>query len=312
MMKKQTGILGLLMFVGLTATAHSADRPCDRSCLNALMDQYLAALSSHDPAALPLASGARYTENTVQLSPGDGFWQTIDRGSIGPSKLYIADPSTNQVAYYGAAKENGHGILFGVRLKHESQRLKEIEAFIVRRSPAIFGTFDTPTLPVPAWEQPLKPEERVSRAEMIHAANQYFEGIEKGDGNIVPLYDDCIRVENGVLTAPRPPENGRAAMSIRESFSSKMFNYIHEISPRRILLVDEERGIVYGTFMFQHPGNIKVAAFEKSYQDPTSVVVYPNTIEIIESFKVRSGKISHIMAQMVLLPYRQPPGWPLK
>ena len=296
---------------GELKASDASSAACERSCLNALMDQYLLALDAHDPARLPLARHARFTENTVKLSLGDGFWQTIDTGSLGSSRLYIADPSTAQVAFYGAAKENGHGVLFGVRLKHRARRLTEIETFVVRRSPAIFGAFDNPPIPEPAWSQALAPAERVSRAAMINAANQYFNGIEQGNGDIVPLEEGCIRVENGVLTAPRKGEDGKPAMSIRESFSSKMFNYIREVRPRRVLLVDEERGIVYGAFMFQHPGNIKVAAFEKMYKDPTSIVVYPNSIEIVEAFKVRSGRISHIMAQMVLLPYRQDPGWPV-
>jgi hypothetical protein len=29
-----------------------------------------------------------------------------------------------------------------------------------------------------------------------------------------------------------------------------------------------------------------------------------------ESFRIRGGKITHITAQMVMLPYRQPTGWP--
>jgi len=36
--------------------AGALDAACDRSCLDAFVDQYLAALVAHDPSRLPLAS----------------------------------------------------------------------------------------------------------------------------------------------------------------------------------------------------------------------------------------------------------------
>ena len=298
-----------LLFSPLSAIAANNDS-CERTCLEGLMNSYLSALETNQPSQLETTDDVRFTENTIDIAPGDGFWRTIDQGSLHASKLYISDPSTSQVAYYGAARENGHGILFTVRLKHRKQRLSEVETIIVRRSPAIFGAFDDPLMPSPAWNESVPIEERASREELIYAANQYFNGIELGNGDIVPLYDDCIRVENGVQTAPSM--NGGPNTSIRDSFNSNMFAYIEAISPRRMLVIDEERGVVFGSFMFQHPGDIFPEAFASSKDDPTSIIVYPNTIEIMEAFKVRKNKISHIMAQMVLLPYKQPPGWPVQ
>jgi hypothetical protein len=106
----------------LDAPVHAAD--CDRGCLASLMERYLAALDAHDAKQLPLARGAKFTENTVALTLGDGFWQTIDKGSQSPtSRLIIADPGSSQVAFYGAAKENGHGVLFGTVLAPPKIRL---------------------------------------------------------------------------------------------------------------------------------------------------------------------------------------------
>jgi hypothetical protein len=92
-----------------------------------------------------------------------------------------------------------------------------------------------------------------------------------------------------------------------------MFGYIREIRPRRFLLIDEERGIVYTMVMFHHPGNVThLKSFrEKQYKDSTSIIVYPNSMAMTESFRIRGGKITHIVAQMVMLPYRQPTGWPM-
>lgn len=280
------------------------------------MDRYLAALDARDPERLPLARGVKFTENTVPLTLGDGFWQTIDRGSQSPtSRLVIADPDTSQVAFYGAATENGHGVLFGVRLKHRAQRITEIEQFVVRRGPAQIGEFDKPPPFESAWTETLPAAERLPRAELERIANLYFEGIEKSSGDIVPVIPETSRVENGVRMAPRPVSaDGAAPLSIRDTFSSGMFSYIREINPRRFLLTDEERGIVYTMVMFQHPGNVTglTAFWEKQYKDPTSIIVYPNSMAMTEAFRIRGGKITHITAQMVMLPYRQPTGWPVR
>lgn len=294
----------------LSAPVRAAD--CDRACLESLMNRYLAALDAHDARQLPLARGAKFTENTVALTLGDGFWQTIDKGSqSSTSRLIIADPATSQVAFYGAAKENGHGVLFGVRLKHKAQRISEIEQFVIRRGPAQIGEFDQPPAFEAAWTEVLPAAERLPRAELVRIANLYFEGIEKSSGDIVPLVPETSRVENGFRTAPRPPAaDGTPAQSIQETFSSGRYRYIREIKPRRFLLVDEERGVVYTMVMFQHPGNVTgLPMWSAQYKDPTSIINFPNSMAMTEAFRIRGGKITHIVAQMVMLPYRQPTGW---
>jgi hypothetical protein len=306
--------IALAAVVLASAPAARAASRCERACLEGLMDQYLTALQAHDPHGLPLAANARYTENSVTLRLGDGFWQTIDAGSVSTrTRLVISDPATSQVAYYGRATENHHGVLIGVRLKQSGGRLTEVEGLVVRQSSGIFGNYNDPPVFDAAWTQDQPPAQRSARKELIGAANAYFDGIQQGNGDIVPLADSCIRVENGVQTAPQPPKDGHSPQSIRESFNSKRFSYIREIRPRRVMLVDEERNTVYGIFSFQHPGNIVThdPTFQKSLSKPDSVLVYPNTIEIAESFHLHGGKITHITALMVMLPYGQPQGWPV-
>ncbi|HWL62898.1 MAG TPA: hypothetical protein VNQ32_08875 [Steroidobacteraceae bacterium] len=310
----------VLTIIALTAAAFAQGTParaadCDRACLASLMERYLVALDAHNPGLLPLARGAKFTENTVALTLGDGFWQTIDKGSqSSSSRLIIADPATSQVAFYGAAKENGHGVLFGVRLKHKAQRISEIEQFVIRRGPAQIGEFDNPPAFEAAWTEVLPTPERLPRAELVRIANLYFEGIEKSSGDIVPLVPETSRVENGFRTAPRAPAaDGTPAESIQASFSSGRYRYIREIKPRRFLLVDEERGLVYTMVMFHHPGNVMgLPMWDKQYKDPTSIINFPNSMAMTEAFRIRGGKITHIVAQMVMLPYRQPTGWPVR
>ncbi len=51
----------------LSGTAWAEIHRCDRTCMTALTDQYLAALVKHDPAGLPLSKGVRFTENTAEI-----------------------------------------------------------------------------------------------------------------------------------------------------------------------------------------------------------------------------------------------------
>lgn len=305
-------LLALSSILWVSAPARAADAGrCDRECLHGTMDRYLAALVAHDPSRLATTPNVKFTENTNRMSLGDGLWQTI--GSLGTFKLYIEDPETQQVAFYGTAKENGATVLLGVRLKERAERLSEIETFVIRQATGVHGTFDALVNAPPEWEQTVPAGERSTRKDLEHAADQYFNGIVQGNGDIVPFADDCVRVENGAQTAPIKATATRPAMSVAASFNTKMFDYIHEITQRRFLLADPERGLVYAVVLFQHPGNIKpkIDAVASSGGQPRafSLSSYPNTTEIIETFQLRGGKIHRIFAYVSLLPYRQPPGW---
>jgi hypothetical protein len=41
--------------------------------------QYLAALVLHDPSRLPVADNCRFTENTKELSLGEGLWKMASK-----------------------------------------------------------------------------------------------------------------------------------------------------------------------------------------------------------------------------------------
>ena len=41
--------------------------------------------------------------------------------------------------------------------------------------------------------------------------------------------------------------------------NTKIWAYIKSVNPRRFLIVDEKMGIVFGFFMFNHPGTVLVS-----------------------------------------------------
>src|SRR3954451_20475441 len=94
-------VLALVVSVSIAASADAAG--CDRACLSKTLDQYLAAIVKHDPNAAPLAAGFRYTENALDVRPGDGIWKTAI--GLGPVQRHYVDEATGQAAYFGTVQE---------------------------------------------------------------------------------------------------------------------------------------------------------------------------------------------------------------
>ncbi|HTV80994.1 MAG TPA: hypothetical protein VMF03_22280 [Steroidobacteraceae bacterium] len=297
----------------------SAD--CDDACLRRLMDQYLSALTAHDPSRLPLGRDVRFTENTNEMAVGDGLWQTIS--GILPHRIVITDPTTAQVAYYGAVLENGRTSLLYVRLKTQTGKITEIESAVVREVVGNFGSYTDLQGPLSDWNEVLAPSQRRSRQELIALVNQYFEGIEQSNGDIVPFDPSCVRWENnrntsrmgnpskGAAPAPNTTASILQGMTIAQTFNTHVFSYITHIGDRRFPIVDEQRGIVLAIVTFTHPGNVRTVEVPGHGKVELTGVTsaFPNTTEILESFRVKDGKIVGIYAYVNLLPYHQKTGW---
>jgi hypothetical protein len=286
---------------------------CDRQCLLGFVDRYLDALVARDPARAPFSADARFTENAQVLELGDGLWNTASAGPAG-YKLVVADETTGQSGFYIIMRENGKPIWLSGRLKVEDDEITELETVIIR-SGSGFGNFDAPA-PDSQWNEVLAESERRPREEMIAIADRYFTALADNLADYVPFDDDCNRVENGVRTANNPesqPFGGGpnvGAMSCRDNINSMMWYYITAIDPRRYLVVDEARGIVFGIFMFHHDGTYETIQIpnygEFTYSGATR---RPFTTVIPEMFKIKDGKILRIEATMTALPYGSKSRW---
>jgi hypothetical protein len=298
-----------------SAPAAGAAPACKRDCLLGFVDRYLAALVAHAPDRAPFAANARFTENAQLLDLGDGLWNTASEGPQG-YKLVVADASTGQAGFYIIMKETGNPIWLSGRLKVEGEEIAELETVVIRQGGG-FGNFDRAE-PVAVWNEVLEPSRRRPREEMIEIADKYFEAIQENLVDSVPFDEECARLENGVQTANNPsatPPGGAQgpntmALGCRENINSPIWAYITEIDPRRYLVVDEERGIVFGVFMFHHDGSIEsveIPGFgEYKY---TGATRRPFTTVIPEMFKIVDGNIRQIEAIMTALPYGSTSRW---
>jgi len=289
----RTDVLIFCVSMLAIGSLRAADQPCDRACLEGFVNDYLAAMVAHDPKRLPVTPNVKFTEDDVALKLGDALWGTAS--GLGKYKLYFADPEEGQVAFFGTIQESGHGAALALRLKIENRRIGEVETVVVR-SERTAMLMDNAGTPDPILLETVPIADRKPRAELIATTNQYFEAIEQGNGKVAPFDPECNRFENGMKTS------GTAGCS--NQLDTQVFNYIRRIYPRRFLVVDQERGLVFGFFMFNHPGNILwVDVPGEGKHDMPAAAKRPFSVDVAEGFAIRNGKIRKVEALMTALPY---------
>jgi hypothetical protein len=301
------GVLLLALFARPPRTA-DAGVDCDRVCLNGMVDHYLAAMATHDPSNLPLAKNVKFTEDGVRLEPGDGLWATAS--GIGNYKLYFDEPEAGEAGVYTVVQENGAGVFLYVRLKVVDRKITEIESLVARKQTTSILNTDNLTKVRPIFLETVPVDDRPSRAEMVSMVGKYFDGIEQGNGDIVPFDKDCVRIENGIQTCPGSPTSPLGALSCGAQLSTKIFTYIQSVNPRRFPIVDRERGLVLAAVRFNHPATqqtVDVPGRGKMTMGKYSQ--WPNSTQIAELFKIKDRKIQEITAVIVAQPYKMPTGW---
>jgi len=306
-------LVSAVMLMSLVTCQTDTSKPAvqlDRAALQAYVDKYLDAVIAHDPAQAPLAATVKFTENGQRLLPGDGLWNTASaRGSY---HLYVADPQAGQVGYFGTIRENGVPAILGLRLKIEQDQISEIETFVVRDTTGA-QRLEKLGAPHPVFAQAIPDSERMSRTELIIAANKYFTALERNDGKgEYNFTDDCNRLENGKQTSNNPSPEPRPfdidGMTCKAQFETGFFCFVTRIRDRRFVVVDEERGSVFAFGFFDHAGNVHTITLSNGMSFPGGVK-RPWTWEIAEIFKVEKGLLRQIEALFQEAPYGMNSGW---
>jgi len=299
-------------------------QPCDRACMEGLVDDYLDALIANNPDAVPLADDVRFTENGQRLQVRDGLWQTMEgRGNY---RIFVPDMAAQQVAFLGNIYEEHRDptqmtpALLALRLRLEDGAISEIEHFVVRSTTAAERlAVMTPRF---AFRSAVPESQRNTRREMLEIANMYFVGMQKNDGLMdYPFADDCERIENGMRStnAPTPPGETRpdpsdasvysSQWSCLEQFQSGLIFFVNRIRDRRFVAVDEERGLVFSFVFFDHSGGEFRHGVTPAGREVTAGPVQPWTWGIAELFKVYDGNIHEIEAILERVPYGMNSGW---
>jgi hypothetical protein len=259
-------LMGCAIAMVLAASGAQAAR-CDRACLEGLAEKYLAALLAHDPSKVPMAKGALYAENNVVLPMPDGLWRTIT--AVGRYRLYVADPVGGSIGLFAKAQENGAPVLIAAYLKVDGDRISQIDSQVARLTdttgsgtPSNLREDQLGDAPRPQFLATLPAGARRSRAQLAAIADSYYTGLEGNRGDKPPPFaEDCLRLENGTQTSgrPLPPGGSPNGMnySCREAFALGYYRDDTRLRNRRILAIDEERGLVYATVFFDHDASIR-------------------------------------------------------
>ena len=307
-------VLSITSAVWCCPTLVAAADDCERACLKRTLDQYLTAVTTHDPSVAPLVPAFRQTENAVVVRLGTGMWKTAT--GLGKLQRRYLDPVSGQAGYFGVVDEGSTSAIVTVRLKVERRQITEAEWFIARRGdPGLNGLpqpgqpagnfFDPDNLTTnPPPERTVQKNERSSREAMTAATNSYFDGITTHDGSIIMAHQGCTRVENGATVTGRaggPGARGGAAASARggvaattDCTSNLETINVQMVAARRYPIVDEEAGVVLGLGVFiRRPGT------------PT------RRNALSEWFVIDNGKIRSIYSAMFYPPPEAPvPNWP--
>ena len=162
------------------------------------------------------------------------------------------------------------------------------------------------TEPKPIYGQILDPSERSARDKMISIAEGYFNAIENNTVD-VPFHPESNRTANGQQTT----NSGPVPLSCLGQFEKKIFAYITKVRNRRYLIVNEEKGLVFGIFMMDVPAKMEHFDLFPIPMDKLPVHMYaPHTFFLAELFKIMNGQIREIEAVMFNTTLGANSGWP--
>ena len=283
MIRAYRQLLAALAFgFAAAASAQAPEQPqaCQRECLEGFVNRYLQAMADGTVDPDLFAPTARFTENGIELPLGnEGLWATTS--AVGGYKFYVPDIETQQVAFLGTVMEQASSSATGpqrapeavglaLRLRIEGGKITEVEQIAARPDrplgatpapssnpfPAVGAAVEAMGSPHAVFLEAIPESRRQNRADLVRIANYYFDAVERNTGkDYYPFPDDCLRYENGVITAGPPGtinSRGNQVQGCRQQLETSLIGAVTGIRDRRFVAVDRERGIVFSFAFFDH------------------------------------------------------------
>jgi hypothetical protein len=251
-----------------------------------------------------LSPKSRIVENGQLIAPGKAWFKGAKSIKLHGSYAWLTPGAANAMVVGTGTGADGRPAIFGLRTRIDGTRGApwEVELLVAHSGEASLFPAAIPMLREPIMDEVVPREHRTSDADMVAAANAYFNGIEAKTGANVPVTPDCERVENGVQTTGNPRfGNGTARCNSLEGF-----DYIKNVRDRRFPVVDEQHGIVVAAVAFDIPGG----QYPRMVDGKQTMRDYkPRSLLLFEAFKIVDGKIRHIQATMRDMPLGAPTGF---
>jgi hypothetical protein len=315
----------------------ASSTPCDRACLIGFVDKYFDALVSHCTCGVAFAPDVKHTENGQLVKPGEGIWKTFTgRGSY---RVYLADPETGEVGYYGDFNEFKGNLLgaMALRLKVTQRRIAEVELIVVREQLRPNGGLGlntagimTPKMidelkpagfvsPDSALLEPVPVTGRSSRNQLIAVTDRYFDVFSRPNSSDVPFANRCSRRENGIAATnnangpvvdPAQPEFRVFSQNCMRELDRGFFSALSKVGGQRTLVVDVEQGLVLDLAFFDNEGDVKsVSVAGVGDVKAPAEFLRPITFMEPQLFKIAGGRIQQIEGLSWPMPYGTRSGW---
>ena len=145
--------------------------------------------------------------------------------------------------------------------------------------------------PHPIFLAPIPANQRQSRADLIRVANYYFDAVERNTSHdYYPFSDDCLRHENGIVTAGPPTPEFPQRKACKQHLQTSLIGAVTSIRDRRFVAIDRERGIAFAFAFFDH------RPIDWTWQ-------------LGELFKIDGEQITQVEAIFIRGPYGVCSGW---
>jgi hypothetical protein len=288
---------GLMLLVSMASA--QAQVQCDRACLEGHISTYLDALHANTPNAVPLADGAKISDNNQLVGLREAFWndatETVYRWDIANPRL--GDVATEVVI----RNSDGSYTMAVVRLKVQNSRITEVEVIRANEGDAdrLWGPERLVDYPLSHnLTNSIRVADRDSYYALVAAAESYWRAFQtNGTDEYHPadLLYDAHRFENGLQTTGQFPDG--SFRSAPDGFDTGRF-LGRNLWDRRYPVVDEERGIVLSIVRF----GLKEGMASQS-------VTTSNDRLVGELFQVKNGMIQEVHAVLYNVPDEIPSVW---
>ncbi|MBN2371751.1 MAG: hypothetical protein JXO72_14810 [Vicinamibacteria bacterium] len=180
-----------------SASIVRAETSCSRSMLEAVSESYIAAQTAGDPSKMSLAEKVEYRENMIDTTKGKGLWNTALPIAFHRS---IYDVPRCKTFTEVIVTEGGHPYVLGTRLTVDDGKVTEVDSLVSDKDDWLFNAEDYLKYSKAEDWTVLAPDDRVSRQDLVDAANQYFDFVFLDKGIRPPWGAPCARLEGGAYT----------------------------------------------------------------------------------------------------------------
>lgn len=299
---------GLVALAALASPAMAQKPSCDAKCLTGIAQDYMEGLVAHEYKDLPWGDHVGFTENGVSINIGESLWGAITAAQDHP--YIVTDPESGNVVWFGVIEEHGLPAYYGMRLKVVDKHITEVETTLGREGvPGAFKPADGYEVDR-IFSQKLGEKAQSPREKMIAIVEGYFNSKQLNDGTLYTRFDDtCNRVINGVSTTEGEDHwAAKAAKGCAHQLEIGLYKPVDRVRERRYPVVDVERGVVVAFSMVDHAS--RYVTYETTDgQEHQMPLEYPNTLGLMEVFKIVDGKIVRIEGVQALLPYFMKTRW---